>query len=289
MPELPEVETVAEGLRQRILGRRIASLEIRHTGIIHGSAEEFVTALVGLRFSRVLRTGKSIFIELTSDEGLAPHYLLMRLGMTGQVTVSARNEPAGTHTHAIFLLDDGGEELRFRDPRRFGKLRSLNRDDFEKLNATLGPDAQRITEKQFLAAMKGRTGAIKSWLMNQNLMAGLGNIYADESLFEAGIHPLAQPGRISAEKSRALFRAIRKVLSHAVSLRGTSFSDYMDVEGRPGAFLSKLKVYQHTGEPCRRCKHPIRRLVIGGRSSHFCPHCQPRPRNAVKLGGRKRR
>jgi formamidopyrimidine-DNA glycosylase len=288
MPELPEVETVAEGLRQRILGRRIASLEIRHTGIIHGSPEEFVEAIEGRSFARVLRTGKSIFIELTAENSGAPHYMLLRLGMTGQVTVAARNEPIEKHTHVVFLLDEGREELRFRDPRRFGKLRSLNRDEFEKLNATLGPDAQRITEAQFLAAMKGRTGAIKSWLMNQSLMAGLGNIYADEALFEARIHPLAQPGRISAVKAHALFRAIRKVLDHAVSLRGTSFSDYLDVEGRPGAFLSKLKVYQHTGEPCRRCKQPIRRLVIGGRSSHFCPRCQTRPRYAFVRNAKKR-
>jgi formamidopyrimidine-DNA glycosylase len=121
--------------------------------------------------------------------------------------------------------------------------------------------------------------------MNQNLMAGLGNIYADEALFEARIHPLAQPGRISAEKVRDLYRSVRKVLNHAVALRGTSFSDYTDIEGRPGAFLSKLKVYQHTGEPCRRCRHPIRRMVIGGRSSHFCPQCQPRPRHSARMRG----
>lgn len=285
MPELPEVETVAVGLRERALGCRIVSVEIRHPGIILGSVEEFVTAIEGRLLSKVSRTGKAIFIELTSDNGLTPHFVLLRLGMTGQVTVGPRDALVESHTHALFVLDDGREELRFRDPRRFGKLRLLSSEQLEKVMAKLGPDAQRVTEPQFLAAMKGRTGAIKSWLMNQNVVAGLGNIYADEALFEARIHPLAQPGRISPAKAHDLYKAVRKVLNHAVSLRGTTFSDYTDIEGRPGGFLSKLKVYQHTGDACRRCKHAIRRIVVGGRSSHFCPQCQPRPRRAAKMKG----
>jgi len=113
----------------------------------------------------------------------------------------------------------------------------------------------------------------------------LGNIYADEALFEARIHPLSQPGRVSAGKARQLYKAVRKVLERAVRLGGTTFSDYMDIEGRPGAFLKKLRVYQHTGEPCRRCGHAIRRIVIAGRSSHFCSQCQPRPRVTAKMRG----
>jgi formamidopyrimidine-DNA glycosylase len=182
-------------------------------------------------------------------------------------------------------LDDGREELRFRDARRFGRLRSLTRRELEKVMGALGPDAQIVTEPQFLAAMRGRKGAIKSWLMNQNLMAGLGNIYADEALFEARIHPLSQPGRVSGRKAHQLYKAVRKVLDRAVRLGGTTFSDYLDIEGRPGAFLSKLRVYQHTGEPCRRCGHIIRRIVIGGRSSHFCARCQARPRLTAKMRG----
>jgi formamidopyrimidine-DNA glycosylase len=133
--------------------------------------------------------------------------------------------------------------------------------------------------------MKGRKGAIKSWLMNQNLVAGLGNIYADEALFEARVHPLSQPGRVPSGKAHDLYKAVRKVLDRAVRLGGTTFSDYLDIEGRPGAFLKKLKVYQHTGEPCRRCGEAIRRIVIGGRSSHFCRQCQPRPRTTAKMRG----
>ncbi len=285
MPELPEVENVAQGLRRRALGRRIVSVEIRHTAVIAGSSEEFVSTLEGRKLSNVSRTGKAIAVELTSDNGLPPHFLLVRLGMTGQLTVTPHDAPIEPHTHVFMLLDDGREELRFRDARRFGRLRSLTLAELEKVMGALGPDAQKVTEAHFLAAMKCRKGAIKSWLMNQNLVAGLGNIYADEALFEARIHPLSQPGRVSNDKALLLYKAVRKVLDRAVALGGTTFSDYMDIEGRPGAFLNKLKVYQHTGEPCRRCKHAIRRIVVGGRSSHFCPHCQPKPRVTAKMRG----
>ena len=285
MPELPEVETVAQGLRKRALGRRIVSVEIRHASVIVGSVEEFISTLQGRRFAKVSRTGKAIAVEMTAEDGSASRFLLVRLGMTGQLIVAPQDAPVEPHTHVFMRLDDGREELRYRDARRFGKLRSMTLEEMEKVMGSLGPDAQRVTEPHFLAAMKGRKGAIKSWLMNQNFVAGLGNIYADEALFEARIHPLTQPGRVSTDKARELYKAVRKVLDHAVSLGGTTFSDYMDIEGRPGAFLSKLKVYQHTGEPCKRCKHAIRRIIVGGRSSHFCPHCQPKPRVTAKMRG----
>jgi formamidopyrimidine-DNA glycosylase len=287
MPELPEVETVAQGLRRRALGRRISAVEVRHPGVIAGSPEEFAATLEGKAICKVSRKGKAIAVELSSDDGSSPRYLLVRLGMTGQLTVTPRDTPIEPHTHVFMPLDDGREELRFRDPRRFGRLRSLTLAELEKVLGRLGPDAQLVTEPEFLAAMRGRKGAIKSWLMNQNLVAGLGNIYADEALFEARIHPLSQPGRVSSVKARQLYKAVRKVLERAVRLGGTTFSDYLDIEGRPGAFLTKLRVYQHTGKPCRRCGHAIGRLVIGGRSSHFCPRCQARPRvTAVMRGSR---
>ena len=285
MPELPEVETVAQGLRRRALGRRIAAVEVRHPAVIAGSVEEFAATLEGRTLAGVSRKGKAIAVELAGEDGSAARYLLVRLGMTGQLTVTPHEAPVEPHTHVFMSLDDGREELRFRDVRRFGRLRSLTLPELERILGSLGPDAQRVLEPQFLAAMRGRKGAIKSWLMNQNLVAGLGNIYADEALFEACIHPLSQPGRVSADKARRLYRAVRKVLNRAVRLGGTTFSDYMDVEGRPGAFLAKLRVYQHTGEPCRRCGQAIRRIVIAGRSSHFCPKCQVRPRSIAKSRG----
>jgi formamidopyrimidine-DNA glycosylase len=285
MPELPEVETVAQGLERRALGRRVATVEVRHPGVIVGSAEEFASTLEGRRLVNVSRKGKALALELATEDGSRPRFLLVRLGMTGQFTVKPREAPLESHTHVLLALDDGREELRFRDVRRFGRLRSCTREELEAVLGALGPDAQHVTERQFLTAMRGRHGAIKSWLMNQNLLAGLGNIYADEALFEARIHPLTQPGRVSAEKAHRLYKAVRKVLDRAVQLGGTTFSDYLDAEGQPGAFVKKLRVYQHTGEPCRRCGHPIRRMVIAGRSSHFCPRCQPRPRVTARMRG----
>ena len=172
--------------------------------------------------------------------------------MTGQFTVAARQAPLEPHTHVLLALDER-EELRFRDVRRFGRIRTCTREELEAAFGRMGPDAQEMTEAQFLSAMRDRHGAIKSWLMNQQLLSGLGNIYADESLFVARIHPLAQPGRVSARKAHRLFKAVRKVLEHAVKLQGTSFRDYVDIEGRPGNYEQRLRVYQRTGKPCRRC------------------------------------
>jgi formamidopyrimidine-DNA glycosylase len=281
MPELPEVETVRRGIEARARGRTIANVEVRHPGAIAGDTVVFRKNLERRVIATAERKGKAIAVELASQDGQPPHYLIIRLGMTGQVTVNPAEAPCETHTHVLLKLDDGKEELRFRDPRRFGRLQCCSREEKEAIFRKLGPDAREATEAAFLAAARGRKGAIKSWLMDQALLAGLGNIYADEALYVARIHPLAQPGRVPADKLRALYKAVRRVLDHAVNLQGTSFSDYVDIEGRPGNFGSKLRVYQRDGEPCRRCKTTIRRIVIAGRSSHFCPHCQPRPRRVA--------
>ena len=283
MPELPEVETVLQGLQKRALGRRILAVEVRHSGVIVGSPVEFAAEIEGRAIVSIRRKGKALALELAA-ENAPPRYLIVRLGMTGQFTVSPRQAPLPPHTHVLLALGEQ-DELRFRDVRRFGRLRSCTREQMEALFARLGPDAQQVTEAHFLSAMRARRGAIKSWLMNQQLLAGLGNIYADESLFVAGIHPLAQPGRVSTLKARRLFRAVRKVLDRAVKLQGTSFRDYVDIEGRPGNYEPRLRVYQRSGEACRRCGRLIRRIVIAGRSSHFCPRCQPRPRHIAKMRG----
>jgi formamidopyrimidine-DNA glycosylase len=199
--------------------------------------------------------------------------------------VARRDTPLLPHTHVLLSLDDGAEELRYRDTRRFGRLRCCTADELEAIFGRLGPDAQQIHETTFLKALKGRRGAIKSWLMNQQLLSGLGNIYADEALFLARVHPLTQAGRLSPNAARRLCRAVKKVLDHAVALQGTSFRDYIDIEGRTGNFLPRLRVYQRTGEPCRRCRRPIRRLIVAGRSTHFCLKCQPRPRRVAAMRG----
>jgi formamidopyrimidine-DNA glycosylase len=175
-------------------------------------------------------------------------------------------------------LEDCGEELRYVDARRFGRLRCLARHELDAVFSGLGPDAREISEEQFQKALRGRRGPLKSWLMNQQMLAGVGNIYADEALYFARLHPLTQAGGISAPDARCLLRAVKRVLERAVALQGTSFRDYIDIEGRPGNFLPQLRVYQRTGKPCRRCRQPIERVIISGRSSHFCPKCQPRPR-----------
>jgi formamidopyrimidine-DNA glycosylase len=284
MPELPEVETVTRGLNEQALGLTIAGVEVRHSGIIVGSPETFAESLRGRRILAVRRKGKVLVVELARDTDPL-RYLVVRLGMTGQLTLQPREAPLKPHTHLRLAFDEGRKELRFRDVRRFGNLRSLDAAELSKFLARLGPDAQQATPEEFLAAMRGRRGAIKSWLINQQALAGLGNIYADEALFEARIHPLAQPGHVARAKALALYRAVQKVLARAVARQGTSFRDYLDIEGRPGRFAIQLKVYQRAGEPCRRCRTRIRRVVIGGRSSHFCPRCQPSPRHVAKMRG----
>lgn len=288
MPELPEVETVLRGLRARALGRRVREVEVRHPGAIAGNAKDFARHIEGRVVQSLERKGKALAVKLVAEDHRPPRYLLIRLGMTGQLTVNPADAPTEAHTHVRLSLDDGKEEVRFRDPRRFGRLRCCTHDELAEVFGKLGPDAQLITEEQFHAAMRGRKGAIKSWLMNQQRLAGLGNIYADEALFMARIHPLAQPGRVAAKKARALYKAVKRVLERAVALQGTSFSDYIDIEGQPGNYTPRLRVYQRTGEPCRRCKHPIRRWVIAGRSSHFCPRCQPRPRRVAAMRGHRK-
>jgi formamidopyrimidine-DNA glycosylase len=282
MPELPEVETVLQGLQKRAVGRRILAVEVRHPGAIVGSPQQFAAELEGCAIVSVQRKGKALALALAA-ENAPPRYLLVRLGMTGQFTVCEREMPLEPHTHVLLALGER-EELRFRDPRRFGRLRCCTPAEVEAAFDRLGPDAQQMTEEQFLSAMRARFGAIKNWLMNQQVLAGLGNIYADEALFVAGIHPLAQPGRISPRKARRLFRAVRKVLDDAVKHQGTSLPDgaYVDIEGRPGNYTPRLRVYQRSGKPCRRCGRPIRRIVIAGRSSHFCPRCQPRRRYVAR-------
>lgn len=281
MPELPEVETVLRGLKERVLGRRVEAVEVPGPLVLAGSADAFTSAVAGRTIKGLQRKGKALAIELDAPNGESPRYLLVRLGMTGQLVVVPSDAPLQPHTHVRIFLEGGAHEIRYRDVRRFGRLRCCTANELKEALVRLGPDAPEISQEEFFRALQGRRGAIKAWLLNQQMLAGLGNIYADEVLFEARIHPLAQPGRISRQSARRLHRAVKKVLQRAVALQGTSFRDYIDIEGRPGNYLPRLKVYQRTGEPCRRCRQPIRRVIVAGRSSHFCRRCQPRPRHAA--------
>jgi len=277
MPELPEVETVLQSLKERVLGQRVTAVEVRHPAVLLGSRAAFVRGVAGKRIVGLERKGKVLALRLAGGRRRPPEYLVVRLGMTGQFTVSARESPLAPHTHVRLKLGRGREEIRFRDVRRFGRLRCCARGELTRLFARLGPDARKITAQQFLAALRGRRGPIKSWLLNQRSLSGVGNIYADEALFAARIHPLTPAGSLPPASARRLHRAVKRILDRAIALGGTSVRDYVDAEGRPGNFSSQLRVYQRTGESCCRCGRSIRRMVIAGRSSHFCPHCQRLP------------
>ncbi|MGH9434743.1 MAG: bifunctional DNA-formamidopyrimidine glycosylase/DNA-(apurinic or apyrimidinic site) lyase [Terriglobia bacterium] len=278
MPELPEVETVRRGLERRVLGQTISSVMVLFPQVIRGDAVRFCREIEGRRVARLFRKGKTLAIELHSGDARPPGQLIIRLGMTGQLVVAKAGDPVLSHTHVRLILEGGRQELRFRDSRRFGMLRRCTEKEAEAVFDSLGPDALEISEVEFNGALQGRRGAVKAWLLNQRMVAGLGNIYADEALFEAGIHPQTPAGDIPAIRRRLLYRSIRKILRQAVRSQGTSFRDYVDAEGNPGNFESRLRAYRRTGLPCRRCGAPIRRIVVSGRSSHFCPDCQPRRR-----------
>jgi formamidopyrimidine-DNA glycosylase len=192
--------------------------------------------------------------------------------MTGRLLVTTPETPLAPHTHARLSLASG-RELRFVDPRRFGRLEFR---DLARTGGFAGPGAEPLTinEQEFARLFRGRRLAIKAALLNQKLLSGVGNIYADESLYRAGIRPRKAAGRLTRADLARLRAALREVLEHAIRLGGSSVSDYVDADGARGFFQLEHCVYQRTGEPCRRCKTPIRRIVIGGRSTHYCPQCQ---------------
>jgi formamidopyrimidine-DNA glycosylase len=264
VPELPEVETVTRSIAP-LVGRRIITAEIRATRVLRGGdPDHLATRLQGARIAAIKRYGKFI---LMSVEGGG--YLVIHLGMTGRLLLGG---PAGKHTHAILTLDRG--VLLYDDSRQFGCLEFS--EDFPHRVAKLGPEPLEVGYEDFAAALKRRKTRIKALLLNQGFLRGLGNIYADEALFRAGIHPLAMASRLRGERPRRLFDAIGAVLTEAIAAGGSSISDYVDAEGRKGFFQFSHRVYQRTGEPCLTCQTPIRRLLVAQRSSHFCPKCQKR-------------
>jgi len=270
MPELPEVETVASDLRAHLTGRRIVGVTVNwQRSIARPSHEEFIQQVIGCQVRSVSRRGKYIVIEL--DRG----YLLVHLKMSGRLQLVPAMQPLDTHLRVVFDLDDG-HQLRFQDTRKFGRLYLV--DDPHQVTAGLGPEplADNFTLDDFRELLVRRTGRLKPLLLNQSFLAGLGNIYADESLFAAGLHPLRKADSLTLAEQALLYRAIRTVLSGAVAGRGTTLSDggYTDAAGQAGTFQHRIAVYGRTGKPCHRCQTPIERIVLGGRSAHYCPVCQ---------------
>lgn len=264
MPELPEVETVVRSLAP-LVGRCIVSAEFRCLRVLRGAGpDRLASRLQGRRIAAVKRYGKFILLSL-QDGG----YFLIHLGMTGRLLLGG---PTGKHTHAILTLDRG--VLLFDDSRQFGCLQFS--EEFPARIARLGPEPLEVPFADFAADLRRHKARIKALLLNQRFLRGVGNIYADEALFRAGIHPLALASRLRGDRPRRLYDALVAVLTEAIAAGGSSISDYVDAEGRRGFFQFSHRVYQRTGEACLACGTPIRRILVAQRSSHFCPRCQRR-------------
>lgn len=278
MPELPEVETIARGLRAALPGRRIVGVRLGKTDFIDDPAA-IERELPGARIVAVRRHGKFLVLDLESSNGTAHNFsLLIHLGMTGRLVICNPDAPVPRHTH-VYLALDNGHELRYTDIRRFGRIEILPRESQEKRLSSLGLDPLEVSETQFIALLKARRARIKALLLDQHVLRGIGNIYADESLWRARIHPMRLGAKLTASELRRLHRAVRAVLNEAIQLRGSSIADYVDSEGNLGGFQRRHRVYQRHGKKCFRCGATIRRTIVAGRSSHFCPRCQPAPRS----------
>jgi formamidopyrimidine-DNA glycosylase len=282
VPELPEVETIARGLDKRVSGDTIESVWIGSKKQLLKSAAGLIASTIeGKRIGRVHRAGKHIVFDLegkakkkkarASKQPASPSdtaQWIVHLGMTGRMVVCDPAAEIVKHTHLIAKLASG-RELRFIDPRMFGKL-SVHAGGFDPG----GVEPLEASEDQFIALFRGRKTPIKNALLNQKLLRGVGNIYADESLFRAGIRPRRRAAAITRQQLAALHHAVQEVLREAIKLGGSSISDYVDADGEEGFFQLQHRVYGREGEPCLVCKGPIRRIVLAGRSSHYCVKCQ---------------
>ena len=271
MPELPEVETIANGLNKRVAGAIVESVWIgEKKQPLKSSARAIAKMLEGARITFVRRIGKHMVADLAEPEGAPRGQWIIHLGMTGSTLVVDPGTPIAKHTHLIAHLSNG-KELRFIDPRMFGKLAVV---PITKAFAAPGLEPLTVSPEGFLNLFRGRNTPIKSALLNQSLLSGVGNIYADESLYRAGIRPRRRAKSLTRAELTRLHLKVGEVLREAVELGGSSVNDYVDSEGNEGFFQLRHNVYQRTGEPCLVCKTPIKRVVISGRSSHFCPKCQ---------------
>jgi formamidopyrimidine-DNA glycosylase len=284
MPELPEVETIARGVHQRLRGDRIVEAWFgSHKEPFKTSPAAQARGLENRVILSVQRIGKHIVCRLgndpagpaSADPGVAEWVVaewIVHLGMTGRLLVTTPDAEIAPHTHARLALASG-REMRFVDPRRFGRL------EFRELQSGkpfTGPGSEptTITEEEFAKLFRGRRLAIKAALLNQSLLHGVGNIYADESLFRAGIRPKRMAGRLKRDELNRLRIALQEVLQHAIQLGGSSVSDYVDAAGVRGFFQLEHRVYMRTGQPCLVCQTPVRRILLAGRGTHYCPTCQ---------------
>ncbi|MGI9104494.1 MAG: bifunctional DNA-formamidopyrimidine glycosylase/DNA-(apurinic or apyrimidinic site) lyase [Terriglobales bacterium] len=284
MPELPEVETVVRGLQKTVIGDTVDDVWLSgRSQPLKSSPAEIAEVLGGARIAGVRRMGKHIVMDLevaratspatrrraTAAGGRAtPAHFIVHLGMTGKILVVAPDEPLEKHTHFIARLKSG-RELRFVDPRMFGKL-AVARQPFQ----TAGSEPLDIGFELFAGLFRKRKTPIKSALLNQKLLRGIGNIYADESLFRAGVRPRRRAASLTRADLHRLYESVQQVLNEAIRAGGSSVSDYVDSAGEPGFFQLEHRVYGRERDPCLVCRTPVKRIVIAGRSSHYCPKCQ---------------
>jgi formamidopyrimidine-DNA glycosylase len=269
MPELPEVETFVRALRRPLAGRIITGTRNdwpRHIAV--PSYTELQDRIAGRRIETIDRRGKYLVFSLSDDETLIIH-----LKMTGHLSVVPGETPPDPYAHTIFELDDG-RELRFRDTRKFGRV-YLVRDPAEVLGV-LGPEPLEpsFTVELFTDRLTARKRVLKPLLLDQTFIAGIGNIYADEALFYAGIRPMRLSHTLTGGEIAALHAAIRRVLEMGIDREGASFSTYVKADGRMGEMQNEVAVFRRTGQSCYQCGGPVERIVLGGRSTHYCPHCQ---------------
>lgn len=270
MPELPEVETIVRDLARLLPGASIREVRVVHPDLLEGEdPADFAAGLRGRRFEEVSRRAKNILLRL--DRGL----LVVNLGMTGRLLVRSPDDPPPTHLGVRFRLDDG-REMDYHDTRRFGRLQRFTREAWERREAELGmePLSDAFTA-EYLHDLAGRSRvAVKTWLMDQRRVVGVGNIYASEALFRAGIDPRRPARSLSGGEARRLRESVREVLREAIDFRGTTLLDYRDASGERGEFVTRLRVYDRAGEPCAACGSEVQRIVQGGRSTFFCATCQ---------------
>jgi len=277
MPELPEVETIRRQLNRLIVDKKIKSVKVRLPKIVKAPLPAFRRALVGAKIKTVARRAK--IFAITLDNGWS---MLIHLKLTGQMVYqkigSKEQKTSDKYTHVIFRFSDGSR-LLFNDLRQFGYIKLIKTRDLDNyfLREKFGPEPldKKFTPVSFKAILRRRPKAkIKSWLMDQKNIAGIGNIYSDEILFAAKVHPLRRVETLSLPEVKNIFGAIKKILLRAIKYRGTSAENYLDAFGQKGKFLPKLAVYGKEGQKCVKCKHQIVRIKINSRSAHFCPNCQ---------------
>lgn len=282
MPELPEAETIVRGLRRTVVGERIRRVDVAHADVLRSSPRSFAARVRGRRIESVGRRGKNVLLPLEGGRVIA-----VNLGMTGGLLPyrrPPRGEDAPTHPAVTFRFDSGGV-LVFDDQRRFGTVEVLDADAWLERHARMGPEPleEGFTAEGLHRALKASISPVRSWLLDQRRIAGVGNIYASEALHLAGIHPARRARTVTAREAALLREAIRDVLQAAIDHGGTTIRDYRNADGEAGGYGRRLHVYGREDGPCLFCGETIRRMVISNRSAYFCPVCQPR------RGGRRHR